>query len=340
MLPSRFITWLGYVLNLKNSFILLFLLLFNLSSFGQSNGFTLDCLSGESTIIATITFSSTSEGVGVYNGYPYWIGGTDTSPGTDEYLLFVQVVGTPRWEVHKAVPGVNFPTDPTIGELFFYSNVIEGTLFCDNTWLNVVGCDSVGITCWDRDNDSFKAPADCDDNDNTIYPGAPELCDGLDNDCDNDIDEDVVACEEVIPYCNEDKTKVLICHNGNTICVSTNAKDAHLEHGDDLGECEDDPYDGEIYSKSNAGKPNTSVVGFNVRVWPNPSESNYNIKIATADNLNAADVQVIDITGKLVHNAHINWNENYKFGSDLESGVYFVKITQGNNTQVKKVIKR
>ncbi len=60
----------------------------------------------------------------------------------------------------------------------------------------------------DADNDGFGDPAatteacgqpaghvaagtDCDDNDDQSFPGAPERCDGADNDCDDEIDEDL-----------------------------------------------------------------------------------------------------------------------------------------------------
>ena len=42
----------------------------------------------------------------------------------------------------------------------------------------------------DQPNGYVADNTDCDDDDDTVYPDAPELCDGLDNDCDGQVDDD------------------------------------------------------------------------------------------------------------------------------------------------------
>lgn len=68
----------------------------------------------------------------------------------------------------------------------------------------------------DGDEDGYREDTgDCDDADPSISPSASEICDGLDNDCDEKIDEDFdqdgdgyTICEEPIPDCDDTKLDV------------------------------------------------------------------------------------------------------------------------------------
>ena len=44
----------------------------------------------------------------------------------------------------------------------------------------------------DNDGDGYFSDEDCNDLDPNIYPATIEICDGIDNNCDGTVDEDVL----------------------------------------------------------------------------------------------------------------------------------------------------
>lgn len=68
-----------------------------------------------------------------------------------------------------------------------------------------MGLSCIGFVCQpgrDADGDGYPAGVDCNDLDPSVHPGATELCDMLDNDCDGAIDEGCVMCVPSAELCN------------------------------------------------------------------------------------------------------------------------------------------
>ena len=65
---------------------------------------------------------------------------------------------------------------------------------------NTMDCPSGSVcvngvcTFIDNDGDGYPNDVDCDDSNPFVYPGAPELCDGFDNDCDSIVDDNTMDC--------------------------------------------------------------------------------------------------------------------------------------------------
>ena len=117
----------------------------------------------------------------------------------------------------------------------------------------------------DEDGDGFNDTVDCDDDDAAAYPGAEEICDGIDNDCDGEIDndpvdglaawvdadgdgygdvrEDVMLCELVEGYAENDDD----CDDADPDSFPGNPEFCDGADNDCNGTADDEPTDGTTY---------------------------------------------------------------------------------------------
>ncbi len=69
----------------------------------------------------------------------------------------------------------------------------------------LVGCGLLSEPPVDRDQDGFSSDEDCDDSDPNVHPGAPELCDEVDQDCDGAVaDPDAIDAAVYHPDMDND----------------------------------------------------------------------------------------------------------------------------------------
>ncbi|MDQ3551994.1 MAG: cadherin-like beta sandwich domain-containing protein, partial [Bacteroidota bacterium] len=142
--------------------------------------------------------------------------------------------------------------------------------------------------------------------------------------------------------------KVYVCHKGKTICVSLNALQSHLNHGDNLGKCaaiitsiktnvQDSNVPETISTTFKSGILNEEA--FKVIIAPNPSSADFTIKVESNSD-ESINIRVFDAVGRLMTNiSGVKKNSLVVFGRNYKEGNYFAEVVQGKNRKTIKLVK-
>jgi hypothetical protein len=213
---------------------------------------------------------------------------------------------------------------------------------CDGKDTN---CDGTMDGTEDADNDGFAnatcaasgAEVDCDDSNDEVYPGAPELCDGIDNDCDGswadggaDDDGDTVL-DETCGGTDCDDTDATVYGGATEICVDGIDQDC------------DTLVDGPIWLSSstrvsgNAIATYTSSIAWGGSQWGIAWEDNrlldfeiYFARVDPAGTVLGSEVRITDVAADC-QTPSMAWTGSefaltWRDGRDGAMDVYFARI--------------
>lgn len=144
-------------------------------------------------------------------------------------------------------------------------------------------------------------------------------------------DEVTVFVQDV--RCGNKMDKVVVCHNGKPICIAPQAVQAHLDHGDVLGDC----------SEVSSGRPNQKAEGASVSVFPNPMVDRSQLRVvAKVEGVIAIDI--LDMNGKVVRKLHNGpANEGQELNFDLKrnigpNNIYIGRVVTELGVQTFKIM--
>jgi hypothetical protein len=96
------------------------------------------------------------------------------------------------------------------------------------------------------------------------------------------------------------------------------------------------PGNQEIVTKNDAKSESGQ---FRVNAWPNPATRNFNMQVQSLSK-ESIDIYVSDVTGRLISKLKATNEQSISFGDDLQPGLYFIKVRQGDYIKTIKVIKQ
>jgi hypothetical protein len=148
------------------------------------------------------------------------------------------------------------------------------------------------------------------------------------------------STDEVIIFvkdarCGNKKDKVVVCHKGQPICIASQAVQAHLDHGDVIGDCSDNgSMDAEAAEQDNGAK---------IAIFPNPMVDQSQLRVVT--NVKGhVSIDILDLNGKVVLSLHkgiANANEELNFDIKRSIGpgnIYIGRVITEKGVQTFKLI--
>ena len=202
------------------------------------------------------------------------------------------------------------------------------------------GDDATGVEQCAQPANTVTIGGDCDDADSTVYPGAIELCDGLDNNCNNNIDEGL----PVTTYYEDLDGDTY----GSSVVITTCET---LGNGFVLisGDCDDNnpnAYPGAVDVLDNGIDENCdgvdnylSLVDLNagdVLLFPNPTAGSFTLELSYS--LENNKLLITDLNGKIVVADTFSGSSMTVDVSSLMNGCYILQIETQNRIITERLI--
>lgn len=193
---------------------------------------------------------------------------------------------------------------------------------------------------------------DCDDNNSSINPSATEICNNLDDNCINGIDDGLIfityyadtdgdnygdagnsidACAPVSGYITE-----------NTDCDDTNA-DVNPGATEITSNGIDDDCDGYV-DEFGVGVSSIDQTENRLSVFPNPTDGKFVIELELSDEITSdATIEVINLLGQVMQSQKTSivkgkLQEEIQFSNEEAEGMYLVKVTTNEIEFTKQII--
>jgi len=83
---------------------------------------------------------------------------------------------------------------------------------------------------------------------------------------------------------------------------------------------------------------NIPAEAMSVKVFPNPSTTNFNVQVITAGK-EEITVRVLDVQGRFIKSVKVAAGKTMNIGSELKPGAYFIEVRQGREVKTTRVLK-